>query len=126
MSSINTQLSAWQILPAQFPILNGNPVEWPTFISAFDNNTSAAVFSNVEKYYDSNNTNNGSKDTKDILDRMIKKARRISVNKERLDSLIQFALAVRNICATKLAIHLDAHLNNLTLLRELVDKLPNK
>jgi len=42
------QRSARQILPYDLPTLNGNPDEWPTFISAFESSTSAAGFSNVE------------------------------------------------------------------------------
>jgi len=61
-----------------------------------------------------------------ILDRLIEKAKRISVSKDRLDSIIDYALAVRNICATMEACQLDAHLNNPMLVREMVDKLPNQ
>jgi len=61
-----------------------------------------------------------------ILDRLIQKAKRFSVNRDRLDSLIDYALAVRNICATMEACQLDAHLKIPMLVRELVDKLPNQ
>jgi len=48
MGPSSVHLSARQILPADLPTFNGNPDEWPTFISAFENSTSAAGFSNVE------------------------------------------------------------------------------
>jgi len=48
MGPSSVQLSARQILPADLPTFNGIPDEWPTFISAFENSTSAAGFSNVE------------------------------------------------------------------------------
>jgi len=138
MGPSSVQLSARQILPADLPTFNGNPDEWPTFISAFENSTSAAGFLNVEnmlrlqkclkgKAYDlvrdklllptmapevksTLKTFFGRPDQ--ILDRLIEKAKRISVNKDRLDSLIDYALAVRNICAIMEACQLDAHLNN--------------
>jgi len=61
-----------------------------------------------------------------ILDRLIEKAKRISAKKDRLDLLIDYALAVRNTCATMEACQLDAHLNNPMLVCELVDKRPNQ
>jgi len=48
MGPSSVQLSARQILPTDLPTFNGNPDEWPTFISAFEISTSAAGFSNVE------------------------------------------------------------------------------
>nr|XP_043069359.1 uncharacterized protein LOC122322069 [Drosophila bipectinata] len=61
-----------------------------------------------------------------ILERMVEKVRRLAPPKDRLEALIEYALAVRNVCATMEACDLKAHLNNPMLVKELVDKLPNQ
>jgi len=60
-----------------------------------------------------------------ILERMIDKVRKLAPPKEKLESIIEYALAVRNICATIKACSLTAHLNIPMLVKELVDKLPS-
>ncbi|XP_030380061.1 uncharacterized protein LOC115628206 [Scaptodrosophila lebanonensis] len=37
----SAQLAARQVLPADLPTFSGNPDEWPTFISAFENSSAA-------------------------------------------------------------------------------------
>jgi len=53
-----------------------------------------------------------------ILERMIDKVRKLAAPKEKLESIIEYALAVRNICATIEACSLTAHLNNPMLVKE--------
>ncbi|KAM8703111.1 hypothetical protein ACLKA7_007822 [Drosophila subpalustris] len=61
-----------------------------------------------------------------ILERLIEKVRKLQPPKDKLEALIEFLLAVRNICATMEACKLDAHLNNPMLAKELIDKLPSQ
>jgi len=60
-----------------------------------------------------------------IVERMIDKVRKLAPPKEKLEFIIEYALAVRNICATIGACSLTAHLNNPMLVKELVDNLPS-
>ena len=57
---------------------------------------------------------------------MIDRVRKFSPIKEKLEAIIDFALAVRNISSTMESCNLIAHLNNPILVKELVDKLPNQ
>ncbi|XP_036329696.1 uncharacterized protein LOC118741829 [Rhagoletis pomonella] len=147
-----SQIAARQAIPKELPIFSGDPEEWPMFISTFEHSTSIAGFSNVENMLRLQRCLKGKarelvKDKlllptmvpdvlntlkmffgrpEHILERMITKARKIPPPKERLESLIEFALAVRNICATMQTCKLEQHLNNPMLVKELVDKLPNQ
>ncbi|XP_043861898.1 uncharacterized protein LOC122756444 [Drosophila santomea] len=147
-----SQLAARQILPADLPTFNGNPADWPIFISMYENSCSVAGFSDAENMLRLQKCLKGKayelvrdklllpalvpeviKTLKtffgrpeQILDRLIDKIRKISIHKDRLESLIDFAMAVRNACATMEACNLYAHLDNPMLLRELVDKLPTQ
>ncbi|XP_036347976.1 uncharacterized protein LOC118757366 [Rhagoletis pomonella] len=60
-----------------------------------------------------------------ILERAMDKARAMPALKDKLEGLIEFALCVRNICATVEGCQMHIHLHNPRLVKELVDKLPN-
>ncbi|XP_041632480.1 uncharacterized protein [Drosophila kikkawai] len=148
----SSQLAARQILPADLPTFNGNPADWPIFISMYENSSSVAGFTDAENMLRLQKSLKGKayelvRDKlllpalvpevintlitffgrpEQILDRLIDKIRKITVHKDRLESLIDFAMAVRNACATMEACNLYAHLDNPMLLRELVDKLPTQ
>ncbi|XP_073831625.1 uncharacterized protein [Musca autumnalis] len=145
------QLSARQILPKELPPFNGDPEEWPIFISSYENSTSIGGYSNAENLIRLQQCLKGRAremvrnklllpqmvpeiiDTlrmyfgrpELILDRMIDKARQMPPPKDKLEAIIDFAMCVRNICSTIEACQLEAHLNNPMLVRELLDKLSN-
>ncbi|XP_068150198.1 uncharacterized protein [Drosophila tropicalis] len=147
-----SQLAARQVLPADLPIFNGNPEDWPIFISMYENSCRIAGFSNAENMLRLQKSLKGKayelvRDKlllpilvpdvintlktffgrpEQILDRLIDKIRKINVHKDKLESIVDFAMAVRNACATMEACNLTSHLNNPMLLRELIDKLPTQ
>lgn len=145
------QVTARHAIPKQLPSFNGDPEEWPLFISSFENSTAAAGFTNVENLIRLQTALKGkARDMvknklllpqmvpeiiqtlrmcfgrpEHILDRVISKARGMPAIKDKLEALIEYAMCVRNICATMEACQLQSHLNNPLLVKELVDKLPN-
>ncbi|XP_044572580.1 uncharacterized protein LOC123257464 [Drosophila ananassae] len=144
------QLAARQVLPADLPPFSGNPEEWPMFISMYENSCAVAGFSNAENMLRLQKCLKGKayelvRDKlliptlvpevistlktffgrpEQILDRLIDRIRKINVHKDKLETLIDFAMAVRNACATMEACRLHRHMVNPMLLQELVDKLP--
>ncbi|KAL7739644.1 hypothetical protein ACLKA6_018854 [Drosophila palustris] len=148
----SSQLAARHAIPKELPKFSGDPEDWPCFISTFEHSTSVAGLSDVENMLRLQKCLGGKarelvKDKllipsmvsdvistlkmffgrpEHILERMIDRVRKLPPPKDRLESFIDFALAVRNICAMMEASNLTAHLNNPMLVKELVDKLPNK
>ncbi|XP_055850516.1 uncharacterized protein LOC129915080 [Episyrphus balteatus] len=60
-----------------------------------------------------------------IIHSLIQRAKNVTPPKaEKLESLIEYALAIKNVCATMEATNLNAHLNNPMLLNEFIHKLP--
>ncbi|XP_046867753.1 uncharacterized protein LOC124460606 [Drosophila willistoni] len=147
-----SQLAARQVLPADLPIFNGNPEDCPIFISMYENSCRIAGFSNAENMLRLQKSLKGKayelvRDKlllpilvpdvintlktffgrpEQTLDRLIDKIRKINVHKDKLESIVDFAMAVRNACATMEACNLTSHLNNPMLLQELIDKLPTQ
>lgn len=64
--------------------------------------------------------------TEFILERAIAKARNMPSPKDKLDTLIDYALCVKNIVATIQTCNLSEHLSNPILVKELMDKLPSQ
>ncbi|KAM8711560.1 hypothetical protein ACLKA7_012128 [Drosophila subpalustris] len=148
----SSQLAARHAIPKELPKFSGDPEDWPCFISTFEHSTSVAGLSDVENMLRLQKCLGGKarelvKDKllipsmvsdvistlkmffgrpEHILERMIDRVRKLPPPKDRLESFIDFALAVRNICAMMEASNLTAHLNNPMLVKELVEKLPNK
>ncbi|XP_075167653.1 uncharacterized protein LOC142239764 [Haematobia irritans] len=146
-----TQIAARQVIPKELPNFDGNPEDWPLFISNYRNSTEIAGYSDGENLMRLQSCLRGrAKELvkskllipsmvneiiqtlemcfgrpEHILDSMIEKATKIPPLKDRLDSLIEYALTVRNICSTMEACNLVAHLNNPMLVKTLVEKLPN-
>ncbi|XP_062698761.1 uncharacterized protein LOC134284192 [Aedes albopictus] len=145
------QLAARQVMPRDLPEFSGDPEEWPIFFSSFTNSTAACGFSNVEnlarlqrclkgsalksvRYYllspdsvpdvmDTLRTLYGRPEV--IINRLIRTVRETPNPKsERLDSLIDFGMSVRNLTQHLVAAGQQAHLANPALLQELVEKLP--
>ncbi|KAL7723128.1 hypothetical protein ACLKA6_012682 [Drosophila palustris] len=148
----SSQVSARHAIPKDLPTFSGDPEEWPIFISTFNHSTSVAGFSHTENMMRLQKCLKGKardlvKDRllipsmvpevisalkmffgrpEHILERLIEKVRKLQPPKDKLEALIEFSLAVRNICATMEACKLDAHLNNPMLAKELIDKLPSQ
>ncbi|XP_073821661.1 uncharacterized protein [Musca autumnalis] len=145
------QIAARQVIPKDLPNFDGNPEDWPLFISNFKNSTEIAGYTDGENLMRLQSCLRGrAKELvkskllipsmvgeiiqtlemcfgrpEHILDGMIDKAMRIPPLKDRLDSIIEYALTIKNICSTMEACDMKAHLNNPMLVKTLVDKLPN-
>ncbi|XP_062550790.1 uncharacterized protein LOC134215671 [Armigeres subalbatus] len=147
----SSQLAARQVLPRDLPPFNGDPADWPIFISSYTNSTAACGFSNVENLSRLQRCLKGNayesvksrlllpESVPQVLQTLqllygrpellvhvlLDKVRAVPAPKsERLDSLIDFGLAVQSLCDHLEAARQEAHMSNPTLLMELVDKLP--
>lgn len=146
----STQIMARQCVSKELPSFNGDPREWPIFISAFEQSTIVAGYSNEENLIRLQKCLTGkARDAvrnclmlpdmvpdiirtlkmyfgrpECVLKSLIDEVRKMVVQKGKLEALVGFAFAVKNICATIRASHLDDYFINPTLLQELVDKLP--
>ncbi|XP_062704082.1 uncharacterized protein LOC134286483 [Aedes albopictus] len=145
------QLTARQVLPRDLPEFSGDPEEWPIFYSSFHNSTTACGFNNVEnlarlqrclkgnalksvRYYllspdsvpnvlETLRTLYGRPEI--IINKLIQNVRETPAPKpEKLDSLIDFGISIRNLVQHLIAAGQQAHLSNPALLQELVEKLP--
>ncbi|XP_055633624.1 uncharacterized protein LOC129773970 [Toxorhynchites rutilus septentrionalis] len=146
------QLAARQVLPKELPPFSGNPEDWPLFISSFNNSNDACGFTHAEnlmrlqrclrgpaldavrsrlllpnsvpQVISTLQTLYGRPEI--LVYALLKKVREVPAPKsERLETLIGFGMAVQNLCDHLQAGEQEAHLNNPTLLFELVDKLPS-
>ncbi|XP_062534005.1 uncharacterized protein LOC134203042 [Armigeres subalbatus] len=145
------QLSARQVMPRDLPEFYGNPEDWPIFISNFRNSTSACGFSRVENLarlqrclkgnalksvrYNLLNPDSVPEVIRTlqtlygrpeiIISKLIRNVRDAPAPKsERLETLIDFGVAVRNLVSHLIAAEQRNHLSNPVLLQELVEKLP--
>ncbi|XP_062704691.1 uncharacterized protein LOC115265156 [Aedes albopictus] len=145
------QLSARQVVPKELPTFTGNPEEWPLFISSYRNSTAMCGYSQAEnlmrlqkclrgkaleavrsnlllpssvpKIMQTLETLFGSPER--LVQSLLIKVRNVPTPKaERLETLVNFGLVVQNLVGHLRAANQHAHLNNPTLLQELVDKLP--
>lgn len=130
---------------------DGNPAEWPLFISNFDRSTELCRFSDEENLIRLQRALKGKAldAVKSLLiqpncvQRVIATLKMLfgrpeliihtllqrihstpAPKAEKLESIVDFALAVQNLCAVVEASGLATHLNNPVLLQELVEKLP--
>ncbi|GBP03412.1 hypothetical protein EVAR_71356_1 [Eumeta japonica] len=145
------QLAARQSFPKQLPNFNGDPDEWPLFISSFENSTKLAGYTDAENLIRLQLALKGKAremvknklllpqmvpeilrtlrmcfgKPEYILERAISRAKAFPPIKDKLEMLIEFAICVQNICSTMEGCQMHSHLNNPLLVKELVDKLPN-
>lgn len=146
-----SQLAARQALPKDLPTFSGNPEEWPIFLSTFTQTTQLCRYSDEEnivrlqkclkgKAYDAvkcrllhpHNVSGiistlkmlfGRPET--IVHSLIEKTTAMPLPRmDKLETLIDFALGVENLCATIEACGLLDYMCNPYLLRQLVEKLP--
>ncbi|XP_036329397.1 uncharacterized protein LOC118741504 [Rhagoletis pomonella] len=147
------QISSRQVVSRDLPPFSGKPDEWPLFISSFENSTRLCRFSNDENLLRLQRALKGKAyeyvssklmipslvpeiistlkmvfgRPEHIFNNLLSKIRASpAVNVNRLDSLINLALEVKNLVATIEASGLTAHLNNPLLIQELIDKLPSQ
>ncbi|XP_055633463.1 uncharacterized protein LOC129773833 [Toxorhynchites rutilus septentrionalis] len=146
-----TSLAARQIMPRDLPPFAGNPADWPIFISSFVNTTAACGYSSVENLTRLQRCLKGSAyeavrsrlllpesvpqviNTLQLLygrpelliNVLLDKVRSTPAPKaERLETLIEFGMAVQSLCDHLEAAGQQSHLMNPCLLMELVEKLP--
>ncbi|XP_058816404.1 uncharacterized protein LOC131679685 [Topomyia yanbarensis] len=148
-----SQLAARQAVPKELPDFNGDPEDWPLFWSMFNSSTQMCGFSNEENMlrlrkclkgqalesvrcrllHPSNVT--GVMSTlkmlfgkpEALIHAITLKIRSLPPpDMDRLETLINFALSVENLCATIEACEVEDFMYNAALRYELIAKLPSQ
>lgn len=149
----SSQIASRHIIHKELPSFSGRHEEWPLFISCFENSTRVCGLSNDENLIRLQKCLKGKAleavraqllypnqlpniistlrmlygRPEAIINSLIAKIRsEPSPKHDQLESLISFALSVRNIVATMETSGLESHLNSPYLLQELVQKLPSQ
>ncbi|XP_062698793.1 uncharacterized protein LOC109420058 [Aedes albopictus] len=147
-----SQLAARQAVAKELPIFSGAPEEWPLFIATYENTTRMCGYSDEENLLRLQRSLKGKAmeavrsrllypvglpgvlqtlrtlfgRPEVIIHSLVYKIRNMpSPRTEKLSTLIDFGIAVQNMCATIKACGLDEQLYNVALLQELVDRLPS-
>ncbi|XP_053686266.1 uncharacterized protein LOC128735804 [Sabethes cyaneus] len=147
-----SQIAARQAVSKDLPIFSGNPEEWPVFMSMYNRTTTMCGFTDDEnivrlqkslkgKAYDavksrlmhSGNVSGilttlkmlfGQPEV--IIQSLIDKISSLPpIREDRLETLINFAVSVQNFCATVDACGMQEYIYNVTMLHQLVGKLPS-
>ncbi|XP_055636734.1 uncharacterized protein LOC129775721 [Toxorhynchites rutilus septentrionalis] len=145
------QLAARQVMPKELPAFSGSPEDWPLFISAYKNSTQACGYTNAENLVRLQRCLRGHAleavrsrlllpasvpmviatlrtlygRPELLIHTLLRKVKEVAAPKsEKLETLIAFGMAVQNLTDHLIACNHEAHLNNPTLLFELVEKLP--
>lgn len=135
----------------ELPTFSGNPEDWPIFISCFEQSTETCGFSDAENLVRLQrclkghalesvksrlllpssvphviNTLRTLYGRPELLIRaLLKKVRQVQAPRhDRLETIMEFGLAVQNLVDHLLAAHQENHLANPVLMQELVEKLP--
>lgn len=146
-----SQVAARQAVSRELPVFNGSPEEWPLFFATFNTTTSMCGYTPEENLVRLQKCLKGKAyeavkcrlmhpanvpgiistlkmlygNPEIIVQSVIAKIQATSPPKaDKLESLIEFALAVQNLYATIEACGLEEYSYNVTLQRELVEKLP--
>lgn len=146
-----SQIAARHAVSRDLPKFAGDPEEWPLFFATFESTTKICGFTAEENMIRLNNCIQGEARTKVfsqllhasnvdgvistlkmlygrpeiIVQSLIKRIHTLpSPKADKLDTLVDYAVAVRNMVATVEACHLDDYLYNVSLLQELVTRLP--
>ncbi|XP_059225672.1 uncharacterized protein LOC131997855 [Stomoxys calcitrans] len=146
-----SQIAARQVISKDLPVFNGNPEEWPVFITNYMQSTERCGFTEQENLIRLQKSLKGQAleavrgklmvpatvnfavetlrmlyGRPEIIHLTLQKKLKEhpAVRKEKLETLIHFALAVQNYRTTMQAMGLSEYLNDPMLLNELVDKLP--
>ncbi|XP_058464923.1 uncharacterized protein LOC131438730 [Malaya genurostris] len=145
------QLAARQVVSKELPVFSGNPLEWPLFVSSYENSTALCGFSDAENMMRLQRSLRGNAleavrsnllmpnavarvlstlrmlygRPELVVNALLEKVRSTPPPKaERLETLIAYGLVVQNLCSQLIASGQIAHLGNPCLLQELVEKLP--
>lgn len=145
------QLAARHVVSRELPIFDGNPAEWPMFWSSYTTSTQMCGYTgaenllrlqrclkgearkavnsfllhpaNVDDIMSTLRTLYGRPEA--IINTLLNDVRSTPTPKpEKLETLVNFGLVVRNLCAHLVSAGQEMHLANPILLQELVDKLP--
>ncbi|XP_062702100.1 uncharacterized protein LOC134285428 [Aedes albopictus] len=146
-----SQIAARQAVPKDLPEFNGDPEQWPLFSATFDSTTRICGFTPEEnmirlqkclkgkaleavrcQLLHPGNLDNVLATLKMLYGRpeivvhaLVQKIQSLPAPKsDRLNTLIDFSIAVRNMVATVQNFGLEEHLCNISLLQSLVDRLP--
>ncbi|XP_065088427.1 uncharacterized protein LOC135709909 [Ochlerotatus camptorhynchus] len=146
-----SQLAARHAVAKELPTFSGNPEEWPLFIATYESTTRMCGFSEEENLLRLQRSLRGKAldavrsrllypagldgvintlrtlygRPEVIVNSLVCKIREMPAPKtEKLGTLIDFGVAVQNMCATIVACGLNEHLCNVALLQELVERLP--
>lgn len=147
------QYAARKTTPNDLPIFNGNPSDWPLFISCYDRSTMTCGFDNNENLLRLQKSIRGSARTavasfliqpecvpqiistlkilygrpEQIIEAHISIIRRQPPPRvDKLETLVEYALSVKNLCVSLEAAKLHDYLNNPILMHELIEKLPSQ
>ncbi|XP_062704441.1 uncharacterized protein LOC134286784 [Aedes albopictus] len=145
------QLAARHVVGKQLPRFDGNPIDWPMFISSYEQSTAACGYTNAENLIRLQQCLTGhAKESvcsklllpesvphaietlrirygrpELLLKSLLEKVRRTPGPKQdKLETVIEFGLAVGNFVDHLRAAQLQQHLTNPMMMQELVDKLP--
>lgn len=147
-----SQLAARQAVSKDLPDFNGNPEDWPLFLSMFNSSTQMCGFSNEENMLRLRKCLKGKAleavrcrllhpsnvvsvmttlkmlfgRPEAIVHAVTKKIRALpSPNIDKLETIVNFALNVENLCATIQACEVSDFIYNASLRFELIDRLPS-
>ncbi|XP_055597416.1 uncharacterized protein LOC129747298 [Uranotaenia lowii] len=145
------QISARQVLNKELPVFTGNPEEWPLFIASFESSSRICGFSDEENMLRLQRSLKGKaleavrcrllhpQNLAGVIETLrtlfgrpeaivytfIRKIREMPAPKEdKLQTVIDFGVAVQNVCAAISASGLDEYMFDVALLQELISKLP--
>ncbi|XP_062705505.1 uncharacterized protein LOC115255509 [Aedes albopictus] len=145
------ELAARQVVPRELPKFNGNPEEWPMFVSTYEDTSAMCGYTDAENMIRLRNCLKGDafNAVRSFLMRPETVGRAISALKLRfgrpetiidylkekiiampiikpdaMDKLVDFALEVQNLCATIEACGEKQYMCDTTLLKEFEKKLP--
>lgn len=146
-----SQISARQSVSKDLPSFSGNPEEWPLFISCYESSSRICGYTDEENLLRIQRSLKGKAleavrcrllhpsnlpgviatlrtlfgRPEIIVHSLVNKIREMPAPRaEKFQTLIDFGVAVQNVCATIKASGLDEYLCNVALLQELTEKLP--
>ncbi|XP_058816141.1 uncharacterized protein LOC131679426 [Topomyia yanbarensis] len=145
------QLAARQAISRDLPTFSGNPEDWPIFLSSFNSTTAMCGFTMDENIIRLQKSLKGRAyeavksrlmhpsnvpgvmatlkmmfgQPEAIVYSLIAKINALPpLREDKLETIVDFAVNVQNFCATVDACGLEDHLYNVSLLQQLVNKLP--
>lgn len=152
-SLTHQQCLARQSVSKELPYFSGNTLDWPLFIASFDRSTELCGFDNNENLLRLQRSLKGSARAavssflilpecvpqimstlkmlfgrpEQILESQFTTIRHLPAPRaEKLETLVEYALAVKNLCVSLEASKMTAYFNNPTLMHELTEKLPSQ